>query len=736
VGWLLDPSAADPGFVAVDRETMEEEHLWALRRLVEEKAEQRPLLVVIDDIHRAEEATLKRTVDLVARLTGVPMLIILAGRPAPGEWLERFRLATTVRLEPLSPAESAAFVETLARGVLPPATVASVALRGGGNPLHLRELATMGGGAFGGFGLPPTLQAVLAARLDALPAPYKQCLQNVAVLGDVATEQQVAILGTAHAEQALPALVGMGLLRHRSDGTYEVADPLMREVAYETLPRQLRGEQHRQAADVVTSSLDRARHLDRAARFLPGDQALMAEAAAALAGEGLKLLDANRPVEGAQLLQRAVQLGHDEPPDLLRLAKALSDTSQVEEALAMLARLPDASGDPVLDAERIHIRGAAQLFRDAATALVDLQEAARRWAALGLPVREAWAHANGGVALFFLGRGRDAEEELTTALAQFGEAGDRSGQIAVYRFWSLLRPDDPRVAGWLDEALRYASELGDRSSQLVSLNALTWNRYFRLRLGGPDDIAPAMELAGRMADLGAELAMVDMEGQALAVMADLSRLAGDLDEAARMADRLRNLMEGDSGSPLASLSACVSYAVDRATGQAAELPVLTDSPDPLRALAVAVVIQELVLQGEFDTARQLSGRLAGRPGMHTLERLTGGLLRGLAALLDGDPAEARGPMTNLVETASQLEAGPALAVGLALLAEIEVRGGGDGAADLLDQLPDPPPGGLAGALIVRTRSVMGEPGAALTDLTALTEAAVRLAAPGLLSGAG
>jgi hypothetical protein len=117
-----------------------------------------------------------------------------------------------------------------------------------------------------------------------------------------------------------------------------------------------------------------------------------------------------------------------------------------------------------------------------------------------------------------------------------------------------------------------------------------------------------------------------------------------------------------------------------------------------------------------------------------LERLTGGLLRGLAGLFDEDPAPARGPMTDLVETASQLQAPPALATGLAVLAEIAVRvDGDDGAAsDLLDQLPDPPPGGLAGALILRTRSVMALPGAH----SALAEAAARLAAPGILSGAG
>jgi class 3 adenylate cyclase/tetratricopeptide (TPR) repeat protein len=731
---LADPESAQAGFKSVDSQTMEQELLWAFRRLVEEKAGQRPLLVVIDDIHRAEDATLNRIGELVAGVADVPLLVVLGGRPAPRDWLDCFRLATTVHLEPLSPGESATLVEMLARGALPPATVAALAVRGGGNPLHLRELVTTvkghPGDPFGGIGLPPTLQAVLAARLDALPPLYKQCLQNVAVLGELVTDDQVAALGTDRPAEALAALVSMGLLRHHRDGTYEVADPLMREVAYETLPRQLRGEQHRRAADVVPSALDRARHLDRAAGYLPNDAPLAAEAATALAAEALQLLDANRPVEGAPLLQRAVELGHDRPHDIVRLARALSDTSSIDEALATLERLPEDSGDPVLDADRIHARGAAQIFRDAAAALVDLEEATKRWADLGLPRNEAWAHANRGVALFFVGRSGDAERELRTALEQFAPLKDRSGQIAVYRFWSLLRPDDPRVVGWLDEALRYAEELGDRTGQLNSLNALSWNQYFRLRLGGPDDIAPVGELVHRMIQLAEELGSPELHAYSLAIMADMARLAGQLDEAADSASRLKELLKGDSTSPVVFLSSVVSYAVGRARGQSAELPTLPDSPDPIVSLATAILIQELVLQGEFDAARQFSRQLAVRPPLQTLERLTAGLLRGLVDLLDGDPDAARPPVTELVETARRVEAIPALAIGLAMLAEVAVRVDGDrDAADaLLAELKDHAPGGLAEAMVQRAGAVLGRPGAA----DALRLSARRLAAPALL----
>jgi tetratricopeptide (TPR) repeat protein len=729
---------------------MEQQLLWAFRRLVEEKASERPLLVVMDEIHRAEEATLKRIGELVAGVVDVPLLVVLGGRPTPDEWLDCFRLATTVRLEPLSPADSATMVEALARGALPPATVAALAVRGGGNPLHLRELVAMvrghpgqgetqragAGDPFAGLGLPPTLQAILAARLDALPPVYKQCLQNVAVLGELATEDQVRVLGTGRPAEALGSLVSLGLVRHRRDGTFEVADPLMRDVAYETLPRQLRGEQHRRAAGVIPNGLDRARHLDRAASYLPGDERLAAEAAAVLAAEAVKLLDANRPIEGVQLLQRAVDLGHNEPRSLLRLARGLSDISSVDEALAIVDRLPADMGDPVLDAERIHTRGGAQLFRDAAKALVDLEEATDRWAALGRTGNEAWAHANRGVALFFTGRSRESEQQLHIALEQFGEVGDRGGQVAVYRFWSLLRPDDPRIVGWLDESLQYAEELGDRSGQLNSLNALSWNQYFRLRLGGPEDIDPLRKIAERTADMAKEMGSPDLQAHALAIMADTARLAGQLDDAARSASTLQELLKGDSTITIRCLSKAVSYATGRARHEPVELPVFPDDPDPIVALSVAIVLQELVLQGEFAVARDLNSRLTVRPPLHTLEHLTAGLLHALVELLDGDPADARPFLTELIHAARRVGAAPALTIGLAMLAEVAVRvdGDPDAATSLLAEIAgmaeiaNRPFSGLAGAMVERAQAIIGRPDAA----DGLVRSARQLAAPALL----
>src|SRR4029077_12786135 len=102
--------------------------------------------------------------------------------------------------------------------------------------------------------------------LDALPPDQKGALQRVSVLGDVAMEDQVAALGLSEPSVPLRSLVAAGLLRQRPDACYEVADPLLREVAYETLPRQVRGEWHRRAAaEAVADPVARGRPLERGA---------------------------------------------------------------------------------------------------------------------------------------------------------------------------------------------------------------------------------------------------------------------------------------------------------------------------------------------------------------------------------------------------------------------------------------------------------------------------------------
>ena len=746
-----------PSLRAIDPGAIEKEQLWAFHRLIEMKAAERPIFLSIDDIHRCTDRTLELLAELMYRVADVPILLVLVGRPDPPDWLTSFPTATTVRLSALTDAQAASLAQSLvADGPLGPAAVAALVARSGGNPLHLRELVGVvraqgglvasddGWSLAGGIALPPSLHAILAARLDHLPAVEKQCLQHVAVLGDAATRSQVEALGTAEAAGALRALVVSRLLRQTSHDAYDIADPLVREVAYETLPRHVRGALHQRAAAVAESSLERARHLDRAARYLDSDRELAAEAATALGTASTELLERRRTLDGIQVGLRAVELGFAEPAALLAIALALTDVGRSQDALAVLDRFPDVTDDPVLEAERVHARGAAVMVQSPADSLPMLEEAAERWAALGNDLKEGWAWSNRGVALFFLGRSADSEESLLRGLARFREVKSREGELSVYRFLSLVRPDDARVATWLAEALAHAEAVGDRTGQLNSLDVLMWNSYLRLRLGGEADAAAATDFTRRFTDLAREMGVRDWNRQGFAVQSNLARLTGRMAEAERFAAAAAGTSgelaaaEADATShSLATLAAATSWSAAVAAGRAAgPPPVATLSTDPIVALAGVIVGEELLFSGrigeiDFDN-------LAGypRPAMHGIEAIVGGMLEVLSRLVRGDLERARLSALEAAEVARKVDALPAWAAATALLAELAVRMDGEAgmpeAQRLLAELPQPSPGGVAGALILRARATMGEPGAA----EALAAATRALHAAGLAAGIG
>lgn len=743
-----------PSLRSIDPGAIEREQLWAFRRLVETKASEAPILLVIDDVHRCSDRTLELLGELIRMVAGAPILLMLMGRPEPGDWLARFPSATTVRLDPLAPTEAAALAQALvAEGCLGPAAVDALVLRAGGNPLHLRELVAMvrsqGGLApgaedgrwelAGDLALPPSLHAILAARLDALAPSEKHCVQMVAVLGDSASLAQLEALGVAEAQNTLHGLFAAGLLRGAmgAEGVEgcEVADPLLREVAYETLPRHVRGERHRRAAEVSSSALERARHLERAAGYLAEDSELAAEAAGALARLGTELLGASRRPDGIQLLLRAVGLGWRDPESMLALVAALTDVSRSEEALAILDLIPE-SEDPVLAAEAVHSRGAALIFCDPAASLPHLEEASARWAALGDIVKQGWAHANRGVALFFLGRSEDSENELVSALDRFGRAGERPGELSVYRFFSLVRPDDPRAVGWLEESLTHAESVGDRTGQLNSLDSLAWNHFLRSRLGGGPSVSAAESYVERFLALAEELDMPIFLGHALCIASNQARLRGDVEVALRHAIRAEEIPEawGPIGNLAHALAWSAATAAGGDTGGSLEpAPDLGDSPDPVHLLAQVIIAEELIFSGRLDEAPALVSRLGRRARLTRLEGLIGGSLEALFSLLAGEFETAARAAAEALESAAAMDAPPAAAAARSILAETAFRAGRTiEAREHLDRVPEPVSGGVAGALAARARALLGEDGAA-EELASLV-ASLRM--PGLLAGPG
>ena len=725
-----------PTLRSIDPAGIQQEQLWALGHLLMEKGEARPLLIVIDDMHRSGDRTLELLSELPGRLGSVPLLTVLAGRTEPGEWLSRFPAATTVRLAPLSRPDAAALANAfVCDKPLAPEAAEFLVDRASGNPLYLRELIAMARarGALEDDGdhyrlaaqaaIPATLQALLAARLDALEPAQKLMLQHAAVLGEAATAEQVAGLGSPEPAPVLNSLVDFGLLRSGPEGRYEVVDSLLREVAYETLPRNLRGELHRRAADVMARPEDRARHLDRAAEYLGDDQALADEAASALAEAGEALAQASRHLDALRLLERAVALGCRETRVLLTLARVQSLGGKEDDALQTLGMVADDPADPAVAVERDHTAAGTRVFSDPEWALPRLLTVGQRWQELGNTVKEAWAHANAGVAYFYLSRMEEAAGELERGLELFEQAGDRGGAVAASSFLCLARPTDQRVRGWLADALEFADAAGDRSKQMTTLSTLAWHHFFRSFGGGPDDMAEAMGFASRLARLAEELGAEDFAVHGWGLLAIMARYCGRLEEAALHASELRRVSaDAHHKDPWFAWAASFAVAVaGGASGAAPPFPPDT-SHDPVVGMAGLVIDAELTLAGRIGEALARFEQ-AQRPDLGVISDLAN-VLYALALVVAGRAAEALPFVERALGAARALDARPTAAAAAALSAEIT----GD-----MTLLPPPPPTAesFSDALVLRAHAVSGDGAAA----EALRRAAKALAMPGLLAGA-
>ena len=240
----------------------------AWRRFFEALAEQRPLVLVLEDLHWADDGVLDFVDHLVEWATGVPILVVCTARPElltrrPG-WAGGKSNATTISLSPLSDVHTAKLLgDLLRRAVLPAETQTTLLAAAGGNPLYAEQFARiLSEGRASTHELPETVQAIIAARIDALPQAEKALLQDAAVVGGVfwlGAVGAVAGLDTGEAEELLHALERKEFVRRErrssvaDDGEYAFQHLLVRDVAYGEIPRAARADKHARAAAWIES---------------------------------------------------------------------------------------------------------------------------------------------------------------------------------------------------------------------------------------------------------------------------------------------------------------------------------------------------------------------------------------------------------------------------------------------------------------------------------------------------
>jgi class 3 adenylate cyclase len=241
-----------------------DESFAAWRAFLEAIAAQRPLVVVVEDLHWADPTLLAFLEHLVEWSAGVPLLVLCTARPELHElhpaWSGGKRNATTISLSPLSNDDTARLLSALLeRTVLPAETQQELLERAGGNPLYAEQFVRMLSERPDGAetAVPETVQALIAARLDTLGAARKALLQDAAVLGKVFWSGAVAAVGAVDertVREGLHELVRRELVRPSRlssvEGQQELAfgHGLVRDVAYAQIPRAARATKHEAAA--------------------------------------------------------------------------------------------------------------------------------------------------------------------------------------------------------------------------------------------------------------------------------------------------------------------------------------------------------------------------------------------------------------------------------------------------------------------------------------------------------
>jgi class 3 adenylate cyclase len=246
----------------------QEESFTAWRRCLEAWAEARETILVFEDLHWADDALLSFLEHLADWAEGVPLLLLCTARPELYErypsWATGLRNATTINLAPLTDDETARLLSLLLeRAVLPAETQQALLERAGGNPLYAEEFVRLLAdrdllsGSLEDLPFPDSVQALIAARLDTLPAERKSLLQDAAVVGKVFWSGAVAEMGgrdSREVEQVLHELARKELVRPartssmEGEAEYGFWHVLVRDVCYAQIPRAARGARHRAAA--------------------------------------------------------------------------------------------------------------------------------------------------------------------------------------------------------------------------------------------------------------------------------------------------------------------------------------------------------------------------------------------------------------------------------------------------------------------------------------------------------
>ncbi|MDO3703649.1 adenylate/guanylate cyclase domain-containing protein [Micromonospora sp. C28SCA-DRY-2] len=577
----------------------------AVADLLSALAQEAPLVIVVDDLHDATAETIRSLGVTLSRLAG-PVLVLLLGRPElvrTAGALTRVADAEVHALPPLRGADAARLLTSyLGGGKLPQADADRLLATAQGNPFYLAELVTLlmerGAltavadrsapspgrwrlvpGSLGSRLLSRDLAAVLAARIDALPAEARSVLRDAAVVGDTVPEgalealreQRAGLAGRPAAvaavelERAVEELLQRRML-HRTRTGYAFATPLMREAAYAGVSKAELAERHAALArwaslapadgsappggftepardDFVAEHVERAAALADAVGLRPDApaRAVVPLGVAALGRAARRSLHLGEPALAVEYADRAAELGRDgvPPADRVVHARALLQVGRPADALAFAEKIAANAGDEAgVRASALLLAGQAhQTMGDQARAESCWHEALQVATAADLPALRASAMRRLGMADFIAGRLGQASSRLAASYQVSRAVGDRRGQA-----WSLqnlawvttTRGDFAGADAVLGRAARLFAELKDPYGRAWLRGTTAFARLLAGRLREADRLARVFLPFGER--VGEAWAVGTLRAVEAFATAELGELA-DADREARRAYR-------------------------------------------------------------------------------------------------------------------------------------------------------------------------------------------------------
>jgi class 3 adenylate cyclase/tetratricopeptide (TPR) repeat protein len=524
------------GLGSVETRASPEEIAWAFRKLFEALAAKMPLIVVFDDIHWAEPTLLDLIEYVAAFAQDVPLFVLCTTRPDLFEqrptWTAPKPNATLLTLGPLADSDSESLVTRL--GDVPAATRQRIVEVAEGNPLFVEQLVAMQAESGNGeLDVPPTLQALLAARIDRLTKPERAVVERGSVEGRQFHRGAVAALlpelDRAKLGTHLLTLVRKELIRpDRStlpgDDGFRFSHILIRDAAYEAIPKRQRAALHERYAEWLVSRLGHdaldeiiGYHLEQAYRYGAelgeADPTVGVRAAERLSAAAHAARARQDVAAAVNLFGRAVELIPGEAPRCLiwvHLGEALKEADELtraraalEEGVGLARKAGDGHAEWLGRVLLAHVGvlqdpEATERLLEVCKSAIAAREAAEDHEVLA----SAWAR----IASAHNWRGERSEylQALELALYHARQAGSLALEVTLM---GMRAPDFIWGPGVVEEGLQYADEIDERLGHVPGVQqfALHLRGHMQARLGEFDAALEAMnEYRRHLRELGKE----------------------------------------------------------------------------------------------------------------------------------------------------------------------------------------------------------------------------------------